>query len=377
MSSTAIPTALRDSGEQPADVVTVASAPAGHPYALRISAAPGIRLLPDPPVPGAPDGVWWPPRVLDSAWIEANRTAAHLLHIHFGTESFSPAQLASAIRAARTAGWPVVFTAHDLEHPQLGDQSAYSEQLEVLVRSADTVITLTEGAASVIAERWDRRALVIPHPSVLAPDAGIPRVDTSNEVLIGLHLKDLRPNVDGPGTVGMLLESAARMRGAGVPVATEIRLHHRVRDEAARDEVRRLCANDEDATLVEHERLSDAELVVALSRLDAYVLPYRHGTHSGWLELCWDLGVPVAAPSVGHYAEQHTDGSVTVYQPGHAAALTDALTALVASETATRAGTPERVAVCAARRDTRRRNDASAAAAHAMLYRALLDGASV
>jgi len=376
MSSTAIPTALRDSGEQPPHIITVASAPAGHPYVVRIAASPVIRLLPDPPVPGAPEGVWWPPRVLDPEWIDENRAAAQLLHIHFGTESFSSAQLASAIRAARTAGWPVVFTAHDLEHPQLGDQTAYSEQLEVLVRGADTVITLTEGAASVIAQRWDRRALVIPHPSVLAPDAIIPRVQSSDGVLIGLHLKDLRPNVDGPGTVRMLLESAARMRAEGLPAATEIRLHHRVRDEAARDEVRRLCANDVDATLVEHERLSDAELVVALSRLDSYVLPYRHGTHSGWLELCWDLGVSVAAPAVGHYAEQHTDGSVAAYEPGHAIALTDTLTALVTSGTATRAGTPERIAVCGARRDARRRTDASAAAAHAMLYHALLDGSA-
>ena len=357
----------------PAGVITVASAPAGHPYVARIAASAGVALLPDPAVPGADEGVWWPPRVLDPEWIRRNRSAAQILHIHFGTESYSPDQLASTIAAARRVGWPVVFTAHDLEHPQLGDQTRYSDQLDVLMRGADAVTTLTDGAAAIIAQRWDVQALVIPHPSVLSPNTFISPVPTSAAVTIGLHLKDLRPNVDGPGTVRTLLESAERMRAAGVPAVTEIRLHHRVRDESARDDVRRLCAADDHARLIEHARLSDTELATALSGLDACVLPYRHGTHSGWLELCWDLGVPVAAPTVGHYAEQHSDGSVASYAPGDTAALTDALTMLVT--TATRAGTPERIAVHDARLEARRESDALASATHADLYRRLI-GAS-
>ena len=34
------------------------------------------------------------------------------------------------------------------------------------------------------------------------------------------------------------------------------------------------------------------------------VLPYRFGTHSGWLEACYDLGTAVVAPTCGFYAEQ-------------------------------------------------------------------------
>ncbi|HEX5729653.1 hypothetical protein [Microbacterium sp.] len=353
------------------DVITIASAPAGHPYVARISAADGISLLPDPPVPGAPAGVWWPPPVLDPAWIDANRSAAQLLHIHFGTESFAPGHMTTVIDAAHKAGWPVVYTAHDLEHPQLGDQVAYAGQLDELMRGADAVITLTEGAASAIRDRWDRSASVIPHPSVVAPDAVTPRVRSFDGIRIGVHLKDLRPNVDGPGTVRMLLDSADRLRRDGVPVVAEIRLHHRVRDDAARDEVRSLCAADEHATLVEHERLSDAELAIALSRLDVYVLPYRHGTHSGWLEFCWDLGVPVAAPLVGYYAEQHPDRSVATFAPGSGADLTSALASLISGSDVARAGTEERADIVAARREARRQTDEAAAAAHAALYRRL------
>ena len=41
-----------------------------------------------------------------------------------------------------------------------------------------------------------------------------------------------------------------------------------------------------------------------LASLDVSVLPYRFGTHSGWLEACRDLGTAVVAPTCGYYADQ-------------------------------------------------------------------------
>ena len=170
-----------DGSRSLAPAVTVVSVPASHPYVARISSAAGIDLHPDPPVPGAPAGVWWPPVVLDPEWIERNGSAAQLLHIHFGTESFSPAQLRACIEAARRVGWPVVFTVHDLEHPQLDDQETYLPQLDELVTGADAVVTLTDGAAASVRSRWGRDAMVIPHPSLRDPDAAPPRVRASDE----------------------------------------------------------------------------------------------------------------------------------------------------------------------------------------------------
>ena len=319
---------------------------------------------------------WRPSAALDPEWIRLHARDADLLHIHFGTESFASGHLTAVIRAAHQAGWPVVFTAHDLEHPQLPDQEAYAGQLDELMAGADAVITLTEGAASVIRDRWNRHAQVIRHPSVLAPDTAIPHVRSTEDIRIGVHLKDLRPNVDGPGTVRSLLQAVGRLRRAGMPAVAEIRLHDRVRDDAAREEIRRLCAADEHVALIEHERLSDSELAIALSRLDAYVLPYRYGSHSGWLELCWDLGLPVAAPTVGFYAEQHTDGSSAAYVPGDATTLTEALATLLTAPTATRPGTQERAWVIAARREVRGHGDAAIVASHVALYRSLMERAS-
>ncbi|GIG36015.1 glycosyltransferase [Cellulomonas pakistanensis] len=366
--------------------VRVASVPAGHPYVARVTAATGLEVLPDPTPPGAEPGRWWPPVVLDPAWVGAHAGDADVLHVHFGTESFAPEHLARTLRAARDAGWPVVLTVHDLEHPQLTDQSGYRAQLDVLVPGADALVTLTPGAAAEIRARWGRDALVVPHPRLLgdasaaahatdpaprdAPGPGAERV-------VGLHLKDLRPNVDAVGATSALLAAVADLRSSGVPVRAEVRLHRRVRDEAARDEVRALCAGARPGVvdLVEHERLDDDALAAALAGLDACVLPYAHGTHSGWLELCWDLGVPVAAPAVGYYAEQHPDGSVVTSGPvGDAAGLAAALGALLGDPASTRPGTAARAALVRDRRHARLADDAAAAERHAALYRGLLAG---
>jgi hypothetical protein len=48
-----------------------------------------------------------------------------------------------------------------------------------------------------------------------------------------------------------------------------------------------------------------------LAAVSVSVLPYRFGTHSGWLEACFDLGTAVIAPSCGFYGQQHPCGVFT------------------------------------------------------------------
>ena len=69
--------------------------------------------------------------------------------------------------------------------------------------------------------------------------------------------------------------------------------------------LRALAATVDHVELHVHDYFSDADLWGRTSRrLDLSVLPYRFGTHSGWLEACHDLGTAVAAPDCGFYAEQ-------------------------------------------------------------------------
>jgi hypothetical protein len=330
-----------------------------------------VQVLPDPTPAGAAPGQWWPPVVLDPRWVRAHAAEADVLHVHFGTESFTPQHLADTLDAAHAAGWPVVLTVHDLEHPQLTDQAPYAAQLDTLVPRVDALVTLTPGAADEIRRRWGREALVLGHPRLLGADVAVDdrRDRGPDDLLVGLHLKDIRPNVDAVGATARLIDAVGVLTRAGQRVRAEVRLHRQVRDAAARDAVRALCAAAADVTLVEHDRLDDDALARTLAGLDVCVLPYAHGTHSGWLELCWDLGVPVAAPAVGHYGDQHRDGSVATFGDVD---LPDALRALAAAPTSTRAGTPERAAQVRDRRADRDRTDAAVRAAHADLYRRLL-----
>lgn len=357
----------------PTRPVRVVSVPAGHPYVHRVTDSSDVEVLSDPPVAGAPAGVWWPPVALDPSWIREHGEAADLLHIHFGTESFPSGHVTACVEAAHEVGWPVVYTVHDLEHPQLDGQAAYDAQLDELVLGADALVTLTPGAAAGIRRRWDRDALVIAHPSLLADGARVPSAPATPEMRVGVHLKDLRPNVDAVGAVTTLLDALERLRGDGHDVVAEIRMHHAVRDSDARDVVRRLVGASEGAFLVEHERLDDTGLADALSRLDVCLLPYRHGTHSGWLELCWDLGVCVAVPAaIGQYSQQHPDGSVAAYGLGDGVSLARAVEDLFGVARATRPGSEGRMALVAERRVRRSVDDAAGAAAHAALYRRVI-----
>ena len=59
-----------DSEQMESRPITVAAVPAGHQYVERITATSDLLLLPDPPVAGAAAGEWWPPAILDPAWID-------------------------------------------------------------------------------------------------------------------------------------------------------------------------------------------------------------------------------------------------------------------------------------------------------------------
>ena len=364
--------------------IRVVSIPAQHPYVTSVTAAAGITVLPDPRPQGAPAGVWWPPVALDPQWIRAHASTADLLHIHFGTESFTAEHLAECLSAAREVGWPVVFTVHDLEHPQLSDQAGYRAQLDVLIPGADALLTLTEGAAAEIRSRWGRTALVVPHP-VVVPDAVVPEavlpeavVPTESAVTsvirVGMHLKDLRSNIDAVAMVSGLCDAIGRLAADGIDVSAELRLHRTVRDDGARETIRELAGRDKRVTLVEHERLDDKELYRNLGGLDVCVLPYQHGTHSGWLEMCWDLGTAVVAPRVGFYAEQHADGTVASFETDDLGpALAAALRTAIDSPLSTRPGSTDRVREVSRRRGLRGSELDALASAHLTLYGELVE----
>ncbi|GAA2555304.1 hypothetical protein GCM10010435_27340 [Winogradskya consettensis] len=352
-----------------APVIRVAPIPSAHPYVRHVLTGGGIDLLPDPPPPGAPDGRWWPPVMCDAAWVTANRNDFDVMHIHFGTESFPAEHLRSLVRALRTSGRPLVYTLHDLENPQLIDQAQHLEHLDILVPAADAVVTLTAGAAAAIRRRWGRVAEVVAHPHVLALDADAPAGRRSDAAVLGVHLRDIRPGTDAVRAVATLLDAVDRLRAQGVAAVARVQVNDRVRDEAAREIVTALVAAHPAAELHRSERLDDAALTRSIADLDVAVLPYRTGTHSGWAELCWDLGVPVAGPRVGYVGEQHPE-DFAAFDAGDGDALARAVRRLLAA--APRAGSAGRAARLTERRRRRTTDAAAITAAHTAVYKRVL-----
>jgi len=291
----------------------VASIPAGHPYVRHLAAVDEpdrVVRLPDP-VPAVADpvpGQWWPPVMLDRAWIELHHDEFDLMHLHFGFESADPAILAGWCADLAGAGKPLVVTVHDLVNPQLTDQRRHVALLDVLIPRADRLITLTAGAAAAIRRRWGRRATVIPHPHIVPLDWTVPRVPTrpTGDFVVGLSVKDLRANVDPLPVLDALAQALPQLPGTTVLVDLHPELLSR---DDRRAVALRAFLDDRKAadgwSVWTHPRLSDAELWNHLHSLDLSVLPYAFGTHSGWLEACVDVGSAVLVPDIGHYAEQH------------------------------------------------------------------------
>lgn len=369
---------------QPLRVLAV---PAGHPYprhiladrttgGLEVGGSDAVCHLADPPSGGnATASTWWPPAAIDPHWVSAHRREFDLLHLHFGVESFSLDHLRDALAALRRAQRPFVYTVHDLRNPQLTDQTQHRRQLELLVSEATALITLTLGAAAEIERLFGRVASVIAHPHVVPLDVEPQSApDAVSQMVIGLSLKDFRPNVDAVGSTATLLAAVLTLRSRGADVRVIIDHQTRVRDGAALAVVRRLAATAVDfVTVWEHPRLDDTELFTFLNALDACVLPYSHGTHSGWLELCWDLGVAVAAPRVGYLAQQHPESAdIASFDAGSAESLATALTTVLEAPDAAAPGSTARFGRQASRRVRRGRERQHIAEQHLAVYRAAL-----
>ena len=125
--------------------------------------------------------------------------------------------------------------------------------------------------------------------------------------MVGVHVKSLRANMDPFPVLDTLAEVVPTLAGARL----RIDVHDEIFDPSNRywyapESFRRLLRYaDRPAVEVRvHPYFTEAQLWSYLSSLSVSVLPYRFGTHSGWLEACYDLGTAVLAPSCGFYAQQ-------------------------------------------------------------------------
>uniref|UniRef100_UPI0030F521CB glycosyltransferase n=1 Tax=Nocardioides salarius TaxID=374513 RepID=UPI0030F521CB len=295
--------------------LTIASVPSGHVYVRHLAPEGAthearVRRLPDPPprVADPEPDQWWPPAMLDPAWVRAHDF--DLLHLHFGFDALRPEDLVAFADAVHDTGRGLVQTVHDLRNPHHPDRGLHDEQLDALVPRADALLTLTPGAAEEIRRRWGREATVVPHPHVvdlrtMAVAADCRARRRTGAFRVGLHVKSLRASMAPMRLLPTLAETVADLPDA----VLQVNAHRDVMEGGAREDVelRGWLRRAAEAGLVDlrvHDFLPDDELWAYLGSLDLSVLPYRFGTHSGWLEACRDLGTTVLAPTCGYFAEQ-------------------------------------------------------------------------
>ena len=280
-------------------MLTVASVPSAHPYVSSVLDTSRVRALPDPvPVGATMPGQWWPPRLLEPDYLLRHVTSFNVMHVHFGFEGATVEVLKEVVGILKRHRVPLVLTVHDLHNPHVADPTLHLAQLDVLVPAATVVITLTHGAAAVIRGRWDEECVVLAHPHVLPIGAVGAARPWRQLPIVAVHGKGLRANIFPWPVVDALMDGAlpnCRIRfdldrEALDSPGVSVRLH----------EYRRSGLD-----VRVHSRFTDAELIEYLTDVDVAVLPYRFGTHSGWVEACYDAGTTVVTPDCGFFSEQH------------------------------------------------------------------------
>jgi hypothetical protein len=244
--------------------------------------------------------------MLDPEWIDQNRHRFDVFHIHFGFDATTAEVLSDVTDRLRGHGKPLVYTVHDLRNPHHPEPAAHREQQDVLVPAADAIVTLTPGAANAIRSRWERAALVHPHPHVLdRKRIRMPRRD-SDHFVVGVHVKSLRANMDPFPVLDTLADTVASLPATVLQINVHDEIFEPGNHWYAPDAGNALLGYRKrpNVDVRIHPYFTDDELWHYLSSLSASVLPYRFGTHSGWLEACFDLGTAVIAPSCGFYGEQ-------------------------------------------------------------------------
>jgi hypothetical protein len=274
----------------------VASIPPSHPYVSAVWPQWLRPALPDRSNQWAPDPLFSP------GYLRRYAPGLDAIHLHFGFDHLTPAQLQDFLAELARRKIPLLYTLHDLRNPHHDSTHRHRQQLRLLMGAAAEVITLTDAAAGACEQQYGRRPRVVPHPTVLPGPWPSPDRDpaTDGERTVVVALKALRRNVIGPADLVEQVVRGAAPSGA----RTTVLLHPGARGHRDAGRLRQM----HDQGLIELDirpYLPEPELLGLMARAWAWVLPYRFGTHSGWVELGRDLGTWVIAPDCGFYAAQN------------------------------------------------------------------------
>lgn len=350
----------------------VCHVPGEHPFVRHAMSGIGewgVQHVADREQP--PEQGWSPSPALSPEWVRAHADDVDVIHLHFGFEHLSDAEMRCWLRALADSSIVLVVTVHDIDNPHLRAQDRHHALLAQVIEAAGEVLTLTPGAATEIRRRWDRHATVVPHPHQLplhlvGPPPGPARADDADPRIL-LPVRAARANLH----VLQALELLARWPRERPLVRTVVldrsvvRSPRDDRDRRIAREVGRLAQQPGWRVELLDRRVPEEQVRAWLDDADALALPYAWGSHSGWVEAAYDTGTAVLASDTGYWHQQHR---LLHWPDGTDDRAVDELVTAVGL-----ARSQERQQVTA---EERRRQQRDIAAAHARCYRRVLQGES-
>ncbi|MFB7269612.1 hypothetical protein [Streptomyces sp. NPDC056244] len=286
--------------------------PARTPYAWKLQSRDfhilnGTEIPSGDTVPAAVNAAW----LLDHSpltWLDV----LHLHHIDFE----ELAALERLLDECLNYGVDVVFTAHDVR-PMVGSAEDFTARLRMLHSAEVNWVCLTEGSVTKLEEVLGERpnAAVIPHGYVAAPES----------------LAHLERESSGPGARYLMFGASRASRdqlstmanwSLGIADAHST-LHVLLRAFSPADFVDgghaplllELAGRDPRISLTMRPYPTDEQVVRAGLASESLLLPYLWGSHSGQLELAFDLNLLPVCSLTGHLHEQYERHKGLVEEP--------------------------------------------------------------
>ncbi|MFG1670973.1 hypothetical protein [Streptomyces sp. Y7] len=286
--------------------------PARTPYAWKLQSRDfhilnGTEIPSGDTLPAAVTAAWLLERG-PLTWLDV----LHLHHIDF--EDLST--LERLLDECLNHGVNVVFTAHDTR-PMVGSDEDFTARLRMLHSAEVSWVCLTEGSVAALAEVLGERprARVISHGYVAAPEslAGLER-ESSSSAARYLMFGASRASRDQLSTM------ANWSLGITDPHST---LHVLLRafspadfaDGGRAPLLLETARRDPRIRLTMRPYPTDEEVVRAGLASDSLLLPYLWGSHSGQLELAFDLNLLPVCSLTGHLPEQYERHKGLVEEP--------------------------------------------------------------
>ena len=192
------------------------------------------------------------------------------------------------------------------------DLQEFEAKTRLVVRNASACMTLTgwarERVTAMVAESLERPVAVLPHGFAVEPGRYPTGRRLGDHSAVGVY-GALRPN-RALDAVAAAWRALARRADRDERVGLKILLRSVSASDVGRyahtlSALIELIKEGLNVDLrVAPAAVSDTEIVDFHRTCSVILLPYRWVTHSGQLELCFDLGVPVLVPRIGGLESQ-------------------------------------------------------------------------